>query len=144
MRKYILWFLPVVLVLLLSCGPGEINADLGEKFSLAIGQSAYITSEGMAVKFIKVIGDSRCPQGVTCIWAGEASSLLEITYSGSTYQKVLTQPGFTEPPQSDYFEYVITFNLQPYPKAGEDIKDKDYRLELQIDKKAGFSFSGSG
>jgi hypothetical protein len=134
MHKYIWWILPLVLILLLGCGPTNINADLGETFTLAIGQSAHITSEGMEVNFIEVIADSRCPEGVQCIWAGEASSLLKITHSGSTYQKVLTQPSLTEPPQTDFFEYVITFNLQPYPKAGEEIKDKDYRLELKIEK----------
>jgi hypothetical protein len=135
MRKYIWLILPLVLIFLLGCGPGDINANLGEKFTLAIGQSARITSEGMEVNFIEVIADSRCPQGVQCIWAGEASSVLEITRSGSTYQKVLTQPSLTEPPQTDFFEYIITFNLKPYPKAGEEIKDKDYLLELKMEKK---------
>jgi hypothetical protein len=134
MRKYIWWILPLVLIFLLGCGPGDINADLGERFTLAIGQRADIKSESIGVKFVEVIGDSRCPQGVQCIWAGEASSVLEINHLGATYKKVLTQPSLTDPPQTDFFEYIITFDLQPYPKAGEEIKDKDYRLELKIEK----------
>jgi hypothetical protein len=135
MRKYKWLILPLVLIFLLGCGPSDINANLGEKFTLAIGQSARITSEGMEVNFIEVIADSRCPEGVQCIWAGEASSLIEISSADAGWRIVLTQPGPTEPPQTDFFDYVIIFSLQPYPKAGEEIKDKDYRLELKIEKK---------
>jgi hypothetical protein len=137
MRQHLLWVLPLIIAILSGCvaPAADINVALGEKSSLAIGQSASITGEELKVKFIKVIGDSRCPQGVQCIWAGEASSLIEITYSGSTYQKVLTQPGASEPAQTDFSIYEITFDLQPYPKAGEEITDKAYRLEFQVDKK---------
>src|SRR3990170_2044553 len=136
MRKHVLWILPILIVLLSCCGGQnfDIYAPLGESFSLAIGQTASITGEDLNIRFNEVIGDSRCPQGVTCIWAGEANSLIEITYSGHVYEKVLTQPGLTEPPQTGFGDYEITFNLQPYPQAGEEIKDKDYRLELQVDK----------
>ena len=139
MRKYLSWIMPIIIVLLSGCAgqPGEINANLGEHFSLAIGQSASITGENLKIHFIEVVGDSRCPQGVTCIWAGEASSLIEITYSKSTYRKVLTQPGLSEPPQTDFQQYKITFDLLPYPREGERIESKDYRLQLEISRKAG-------
>lgn len=136
MRRHILWILPLIFVLLSGCAGQTVEtANLGGKFILTIGQSAAISGENLEVRFVRVIGDSRRPQGVQCIWAGEASSLIEISYSGSRYQKVLTQPGETEPPQTDFNNYIITFNLQPYPVAGQEIKDKDYRLELRFDKK---------
>jgi hypothetical protein len=136
MRRHLLWVLPLILVILSGCAgqPSELKVGLSQKFALAIGQSAAITEEGLKIKFIEVIGDSRCPQGVQCIWAGEASSLIEITYSGSTYRKVLTQLGASGPALNDFGMYKITFDLQPYPEAGQEIKDKDYRLELQFDK----------
>jgi hypothetical protein len=137
MRKHLFWALPLIIAILSGCAgqANNINAALGGQFSLSIGQSATITEEGLKIKFIEVIGDSRCPQGVQCIWAGEANSLIEITYSGSTYRKVLTQPGASEPAQTSFSVYEISFDLQPYPKAGEEITDKDYRLKLQVDKK---------
>jgi hypothetical protein len=137
MRRCLLWVLPLIMAILSGCtGPAaDINAALGEQFSLAIGQSATITEAGLKIEFVEVVGDSRCPQGVQCIWAGEANSLIEITYEGSTYQKVLTQSGASEPLPTDFNNYEITFNLQPYPEAGKEIKDRDYRLELQVDRK---------
>ena len=69
MRKHLLWILPIMMVLLSGCASatGEIKVNLGEKFSLAIGEGASVTGENLEVRFIEVIGDSRCPQGVTCI-----------------------------------------------------------------------------
>ncbi len=136
MRKHLLWILPLLLLLLPACSrqtPG-LTAKLGENFYLAIGQSVSITGENLEVRFIKVIGDSRCAQGVQCIWAGEANSQVEFSRSGSTYQKVLTQPGLTEPPQTGFMDYQITFDLKPYPVAGQKTEDKDYLLQLNIKK----------
>jgi hypothetical protein len=136
MRKNLLWVLPLIMIILPGCaGPAaDVNAALGERFTLSIGQSAVIADEGLKIKFIEVVGDSRCPQGVQCIWAGEASALIEITYSGSTYRKVLTQPGASESTTTDFGIYEIAFSLQPYPQAGKEIDAKDYRLQLQVDK----------
>jgi hypothetical protein len=138
MRKYVLLSLPLMMVILSSCAvkSSELKAGLGEKFNLAIGQSTTITGESMEIRFAKVIGDSRCPQGVECFWAGEVSSQIEITYAGTTYEKVLTQSGASATAQTDFGDYIITFDFKPYPKAGEEIKYKDYRLELQINKKS--------
>jgi hypothetical protein len=70
-----------------------------------------------------------------CAWSGEATCLLEIKYSGTVQDKILTQPGLSEGIFRDRFEgYQITFTLEPYPSIDEEIKEKDYRLKLIIDK----------
>ncbi len=139
MYKYLLMIFLMAIIVVPGCArpANEINAGLGEKFTLAIGQSASIKGEGIKVRFIEVVGDSRCPQDVTCIWAGEATSLIEISLSGTTYQKALTQPGLSEPPQADFQNFVIVFDLQPYPRAEVPIENEDYRLQLEFRKKAG-------
>jgi hypothetical protein len=137
MYKRILAILPIVIILMSGCAgpPNQVSAGPGEKFTLEIGQTAAITGENLKIRFVEVVGDSRCPQGVTCIWAGEATSLIEITYADTTYRKTLTQPGSTEPPQAQFLNYTIIFDLQPYPQAGVEIANKDYRLQLEILKK---------
>jgi hypothetical protein len=135
--------LPLLVVALLAftwlagCAGSEAGASLGEPFTLALGQGASIEGEGLSVRFAEVIGDSRCPQGATCIWAGEVSCRLEITHDDVTDDKVLVQPGATEPPRADYGDYAITFDVQPYPKLGEQIKRSDYRLTMTFSKKPG-------
>ena len=65
----------VTLFLLAGCSAtpaAEVKASLGQEFTLPIGQTAVINGENLNIKFAAVTADSRCPKGVTCIWAGEA------------------------------------------------------------------------
>ena len=125
----------LLLLLLAACGgeAGEVKANLGQEFSLSIGQTASIQDEALKLKFLEVISDSRCPKDVTCVWQGQASCLVEITYLESLYKVTLVQPGLPEEPsQIDFKEYVIKFDLTPYPEAGKEIKKNDYQLQLVV------------
>jgi hypothetical protein len=111
------------------------KVSLGEEVSLNIGQSASIEGEELQIRFIEVAGDSRCPRGVTCIWAGEVKCIVEITYSGSLQRVTLTEPGLTSwPPAESFKQYQIAFHVEPYPKAGIDIAPDEYRLLLKVTK----------
>lgn len=125
-------------ILLLSFGctaqTDDITAYLGQEVELEIGQSVSVEEE-IKVKFIEVVNDSRCAKGTTCIWQGEVTCIVEITYLESLHRKILTQPGLTQEPSSVVFkEYSITFNVKPYPELGKDIKTDEYRLQLVIEK----------
>ena len=131
----------VTLMLLLSFGcnsqTDEVTANLGQEFKLKIGQTALIEDEQISFKFVEVVTDSRCAKGATCIWQGEVTCIVEITYFESLHRKTLTQPGLTQEPSKDVFkEYSITFNVQPYPELGKDIKTNEYWLQLMIEKKS--------
>jgi len=130
-------FLVTALIAIAACAP-EVDAktvSLGDSFSLAIGQSASIDGEDLAIKFIDIIADSRCPLDVVCIWQGEVACLVEITYSGTGQQKVLTYPGLTqEPSEAQFGSYQFTFSVDPYPEAGKEIEKSEYRLNLLVSK----------
>lgn len=112
----------------------EVNLD--QEFSLTLGQSIMIAGENLAIKFIEIISDGRCPKGAICIWPGEANCLTEITTRPeSIYLKVLTQPGPSKTSKTSFANYEITFDLQPYPELGKAIDKKDYHLRLVISKK---------
>ena len=117
------------------CEPTVDRVDLGNEFTLSVGGSVAIGGEDLRIGFVEVISDSRCPTGATCIWAGEASCLIDITAGGSTYEKVLTQPGMTTPATTDYASYEIAFDILPYPELGKETKTEDYRLQLTVSKK---------
>jgi len=130
-----------ILMLLLSLGctgkTSEITANLGQEVELKIGQTVSIKGEQIKVKFAEVVTDSRCPNGATCIWQGEITCTVEITYFESMYSKILTQTGLTQEPSRDVFkEYSITFSVQPYPELERDIKTNEYHLQLVIEKNA--------
>jgi hypothetical protein len=137
--RYIISLVALLSLLPLACtsASGEITASPGQEFSLAVGQSAQIAGEGLKIRFVEVVNDSRCPQGVECFWQGEVTCLIEITYQQTGFSMALTQPGLTsEPSETDFRDYKITFGVQPYPQAGKKIANKDYRLQMVITKPA--------
>ena len=69
-----------VLLGALACGPAgsdagaeapAVVAELGEWFDLALGQRADVA--GFRVEFARVAEDSRCPEAVQCVQAGNAA-----------------------------------------------------------------------
>jgi hypothetical protein len=119
-----------------ACSSGttsEIKAVIDEEFRLPIGETVVITGEGLRVKFEAVTADSRCPQGVTCIWAGEAKCQTAITLNKITDPLVFTVSGGS-PSQTTFKGYTFSFNLEPYPKAQQTIDKNSYILIMKITK----------
>jgi len=134
---YCLCVLAIVAVVLLLPGcsgqAGEVKARLGEEFSLAIGRTALIEESSLKIKFAEVIEDSRCPEDVTCIWAGRVSCIVIITDNGHPYGMTLTEPGLTDQYAKEaYREYQLAFHVEPYPEAGKRINKDQYRLLLIV------------
>lgn len=96
-----------------------------------------IPVNNMTVTLIKVINDSRCPIGVTCIWAGEAKVLVEVRKNGNTEQKeiVIMANGTTNSSAfiaTDGDVSINAVNLLPYPEEGKPIGD--YVLKINVTK----------
>lgn len=135
-------FLVILLIFSLmvsSCavagGGGDITASLGQEFTLPVGEKASIEDEELTIKFVEVLGDSRCPAGVQCIQAGEAQCQLRFTYVGSPADMTIVQPGGGDVSATDYFiMYKIVFKLEPYPQAGQQIAASDYKLVMTVTK----------
>lgn len=115
--------------------PKDISAELDEQVELRPGQVVTIDGDDITLKFIEVSGDSRCPNGATCVWEGEVTFILEITYQDELFTRTLKQPGLTSLMSSDIFrEYSIDFSVIPYPELDEKIEPEDYRLQLIVKK----------
>jgi hypothetical protein len=131
-------FTGVVLFLAGCTGGVQIEATVGQEFVLAIGQTAEINGENLTIKFLEVVEDSRCAKNVYCIWAGRVSCVVEIEDEGSPYKMVLTQPGLTDSYSTEtYQEYKFSFYVRPYPEAGKEVAQDEYRLSLIVDKVIG-------
>ena len=135
MRKNISYLLAsfVALLLLVGCaGNAEFRSRLGEEFSLRIGQSVVITGEDLEIRFVEVSEDSRCPKGVTCVWEGRVTAVVEISTGGSCQQLNLSQPGLTDAPAGErYGGYELAYKVEPHlEKAAVEIAIEEYRLLL--------------
>ncbi|MDH3292141.1 MAG: hypothetical protein OEO20_13695 [Gemmatimonadota bacterium] len=85
------WLLTLTLVLgcASTVGPDlsgtfAVAANLGEPFTLKVGQRARIDDADLAVRFVEVVGDSRCPSNalILCVWEGDGAILVEIAPLG--------------------------------------------------------------
>lgn len=87
-------------------------------------------SDGIGVKFLKVLSDSRCPRQVTCIWAGEAKVLLGISLGGKYFEKEVTLSGMGVDLELAGNFGVLVSNLYPYPETAKGIAPEDYCLKF--------------
>lgn len=138
LKKGHFFLIAAILALLLTgCAgvQGDVTASLDKEFTLAIGQTASIRSEGIQIRFKDVVGDSRCPKGVTCVWQGEVSCALQMTVGGVAEDIVWKQPGLTdEHSRINYKGYLFAFEVEPYPEAGKDISKNEYRMKMTVSK----------
>lgn len=143
MNKRISIIITIMAVLLLFAGcstdSDEVKASWGQQFTLAVGQTAVFDDGGLKIKFDSVTGDSRCPKGVTCIQAGEAKcqvligndrnfSVVELHDKGGV-------SGYSETNfQNTAYKIKISFKVEPYPEAGKQIGNGDYKLLMTVTK----------
>lgn len=57
---------------------GNGTAALGRDFTLRPGESLRLAGTRSTLTFVAVPEDSRCPEGVQCIWAGNAKLSLRL------------------------------------------------------------------
>jgi hypothetical protein len=108
----------------------ELVKRFSESDPLKLGEE--IVFDDFSVKFIKVISDSRCPESVTCIWAGEAEVLLGITFNRSYFEQQITVTGkASEILESGNFRISLEY-LDPYPVTPKKILTQEYSIGLQL------------
>jgi hypothetical protein len=108
---------------------------LGQEFELKINQEAAIEGEGLAVAFESVLQDGRCPEGVDCVWAGNAKIKVELSKQKQTPAAIELNTG-VRPKSSSYLDYEVKLvALNPRPKADKAVDPKEYKATLIVAKK---------
>lgn len=131
-----------VVFLLSGCGKSSPNGqqnsaaiEFGKPFALANGQSAQTPDKGLTIHFDKVSGDSRCPAGADCIWAGSAK--VDFTLTTKDTAATVTLYSLQE---SDARPRIITFDgyyvklaeVKPEKPASDDIPQDKYVVSLVV------------
>lgn len=104
------------------------------KIYLKAYNGKLVEIEQTTIRLVNVIEDSRCPQGVDCIWAGNAKVVVEITSeSGKKTTKEITLNGGSLAPIFSEDGLVISIKgLAPYPSSMSKIKASDYYLRVEV------------
>jgi len=134
MKIYVFVAISLLTLVSIVAQPREKLIVLEQEFKLKIGESAKSKPEGLEVKFDSVADDSRCPRGVTCIWAGNAKVLLKVKKDAAKPADVELNTN-TNPKTAGYLEYELRLKeLRPYPEADVTVKPSDYEVTLIVHK----------
>jgi len=102
--------------------PASTAAALDSGAELQIAFDETVSFHDLELRLLEV-NDSRCPSGVTCVWAGEARVTLQVSRVKSdgkeTVKLQLVLNGRNKPAAASAFGYVLELlDLDPYPKSG--------------------------
>lgn len=105
------------------------------------GENKFLSEYQMNVTFKNISEDSRCPEGVTCVWQGAAVANIEFM---GTYTRPMTIPLATTENAGRNYHKSTVFNgytislveVNPAPSAGEGAKSLTgkYRIGIVISK----------
>jgi len=114
---------------------GRKGVSLNQEFTLKVGQTALIRPGGLKVTFERVLEDSRCPEGVNCIWAGNARIAVGLSRAGGRPTPVELNTDVEPRRQSCLHYEVKLLGLSPRPEEGKRVDEKSYSLTLVVKKK---------
>jgi len=128
-----------LLVFFLFAGMGceetiiEQGFTIGKEENFQVNQ-LYTSANGQYTLKITDYSDSRCPEGVQCIWQGEVTLKGEWTENGntSTFEIHSVMSDLTKQPTGYTIQIVDAI---PYPKYGTEYKLTDLVITLLIQKK---------
>jgi hypothetical protein len=127
--------LSIILMMMSIDSSTERKARLGQAFTAGIAEEVSIEGERLRIKFEAVTDDSRCPEGVDCIWSGNAEVILKMTGSESNAATIKLNTHI-EPKEARYRGYSIKLvRLDPYPKKDQQIDPARYRATIAVTKK---------
>lgn len=104
-----------------------------------ITQKKCLKKSGYQIVLKEVVSDSRCPEGVTCIWAGEASVIVSVYKDSKLVEDntiVFSMKNIEENKKwfSKYLpekqRKIKTIGVFPYPKQGVFVNKKDYYIKI--------------
>lgn len=134
MKKSFLLFLIVFSTLTFAQSPVKENVKY-----LKITQKKCPNKKGYQLVLKQVVNDSRCPEGLNCIWAGEASAIVSVykdskliedntmVFSMKNEQENLKWFANYLPEKQKKIKSVSVF---PYPKKGVKINAKESYLKI--------------
>jgi hypothetical protein len=110
---------------------------------LTIDQKVCANKKGMQLVLKEVINDSRCPEGVSCIWAGEVTAIVSVYKDSNVVEEttMVLSLKSAEDNKKWFASYLPSkqknikiIAVVPYPKKGVRINSKDYYIKIAYAK----------
>jgi hypothetical protein len=131
----------VAVVWAASCAARPISPtpeDFRRDIVLAVGASQRVPDTDLTVSFEAVVEDSRCPTGVTCVWAGDASISIRIDTPSASPARYTLHTGLASARAVDHGRFRVGLvTVDPYPAGDAKPRPEEYRATLVIEAKPG-------
>lgn len=99
--------------------------------TIKFGKQKKFSKSQLTVKFLSIVEDSRCPQDVQCIQAGNARIKVEI--SNGVTKEIFEMNTTIGPKGASFSGYAIYLEeLMPMTKANAKIKNTDYKGKFKV------------
>ena len=106
------------------------NLRLNDTVELSYKNCLYDSQKQSYICLDTVLTDSRCPDGIVCVWAGEAIARFKIEKLNSSPVFIDLLEGINDTVINGY--KISFINLLPYPKVGIQTKPQDYKARIVI------------
>ncbi len=108
------------------------RAALGREFKIKIGQEVSLDRARLKITFAAVPQDSRCPEGVRCVWSGNAEVVLSLVTADGRDQTVTLNSHVT-PKEVDFDNYRIRLiRVTPGRSESSGVDPNRYRVWLAV------------
>ena len=133
------YFTPIIILFIfISCASKQV---VNENEILINSTSLTNVGNDYKMKISKIISDSRCPEGVNCVWAGEVHLELAIYKNEKLEKSETLSINYKTLEQNKQFfaEYISTDKkikdilVQPTKKEGQNIELKEYVLKVDLE-----------
>lgn len=134
MKKLVLFLFMIISSLVLAQSPKSEKVKY-----VTIKQKVCPNQKGVQLVLKAISNDSRCPEGVTCIWAGEVTAVVSVYKNSkliedSTLVFSMKNEEVNKKWLASYLsekqKRIKSIRVLPYPKEGSKINPKEYYLKI--------------
>ena len=134
--QYLLFGLILTAIYFAGCNSlNTPNQDVGT-IEIGLNELYHSKTYDFSIDLDSVLQDSRCPEDVICIWAGNAQGRFNIIAEGRFHHQIILNT--TLPMQQDTTLHGINYklmSLSPEPNSKMPIDYTKYKAKLLITKK---------
>lgn len=114
-----------------------VSVQFDSPFTLQVNQIALIESENLQLQLVAVKNDSRCPNGLQCVWSGLVEIVIKVTRDDHDVElSLIDKPGDTDLANQTFASYLIKLiKVTPYPENNQTIELEDYSATLMVSLK---------
>jgi len=108
----------------------SVTPVVGESLELREGETASVEGADLSLRFVKVRVDTRCPEDVDCVWAGEAVVVLAVSGGEAEPRELELHLGGDAVACAGAAIRLVA--LAPARRSDREIEPGSYRATLEI------------